>query len=661
MRPSARRPTRIKLSLVKPSLLFTLAVVAGLCTLSVRAHAAGVLDAIDQAHRAGQIDDAERLLYRVAAVRQPSLLPAAWQQLAREQGLGVRCATPVLVEAAQAMPRLDPATRSKLRDLFQPPSDLAYMVEAQTPYPVRVSYDDPADQSRAQQILDAAELSFQKEVTEFGYWAPPIEPNIGPYRMFIGDMEPGVAAYTVPYAENDATAWADAFSYIVVGRQVQGDELNTTVAHEFNHACQAAMDAAEVVSFWENTAEFVMTEVYPMDFLYTTAFFPDFQGQPWRPLEYFSSTDAYQYGGALWTLFLTRTYGNDDPTWLRQVWEGSVQNGYDNEPDYFDSIDALTAAQGGIVAATMAFSEARWFVGANDDGHHLAGAGQWWGAEPLPSASWTTASLPLLDDGPDSADTRPEPNGCNYVQLNVNTAAPDAIKFSFAGQANIPWDVRLFRTGGQAGTVSTTLDVDAQGAGELSETADDADGFVLMICQRPDASYDPDAQAWTQGDYRYSIQYDLPPPTVTAVEPAEVERGAHGLELVIRGTGFVDDAGVKLGASGTRVALSLTAYISPTELRASVVVAPDADLGPRDVSVTNPNGDVGTGAGLLTIVEPSAVAPAGSTSSDTGCGCRVARPRSSASSWALGFGLGALVGLGARRSSRARRRRSTGR
>ena len=166
----------------------------------------------------------------------------------------------------------------------------------------------------------------------------------------------------------------------------------------------------------------------------------------------------------------------------------------------------------------------------------------------------------------------------------------------------------MFRVGGQAGTISVTLDVDADGAGAVSESVDDAERFMLMMCHRPDARYDPDAQDWTSADYRYSIEWDVPPPTVTSVTPAEIERGSHGVTLV-HGTGFSDEPGLDVAASGTKLNLELSEFVSPTELTVGAVVAPDAELGARDVTVTNPNGDQAVGVGLLTVVEPSPPEP----------------------------------------------------
>jgi MYXO-CTERM domain-containing protein len=94
---------------------------------------------------------------------------------------------------------------------------------------------------------------------------------------------------------------------------------------------------------------------------------------------------------------------------------------------------------------------------------------------------------------------------------------------------------------------------------------------------------------------------------------------------------------------------------------AEAVVTPDAELGARDVIVTNPGGAQGIGTGLLTIVEPAAeeeeppaAEPAAPTEDgDEGCGCRMGRPASSPPSGAAVLALLALAWQRRRRTPRA--------
>ncbi len=74
--------------------------------------------------------------------------------------------------------------------------------------------------------------------------------------------------------------------------------------------------------------------------------------------------------------------------------------------------------------------------------------------------------------------------------------------------------------------------------------------------------------------------------SVTSVSPSDVAPGAS-LDLEISGANFEDGATVNLGAG---IAVTEVTVDSPSLLTASVTVAANAALGPRDVRVTNPDG-----------------------------------------------------------------------
>ena len=221
---------------MRASIFVAAATALGLLGVAHQTRASDLLSAIDEAHRTGQLSSAERTFYRVAAVRKPELLPPAWQKLAREEGLGVRCATPVLAEAFQALPQLDPTFQGKVRDLMLPPPDLAYSVEALTPYPVRVLYADPSQQAQARAGAGCGRVL----LPEGGHGVRLVGPA---HRDAARDVLPhlpgyadGAGGYTAPYMTGPTVLRASAFSYIFVDPTNDGDSIDTTVAHEFNHA-----------------------------------------------------------------------------------------------------------------------------------------------------------------------------------------------------------------------------------------------------------------------------------------------------------------------------------------------------------------------------------------------------------------------------------------
>lgn len=78
------------------------------------------------------------------------------------------------------------------------------------------------------------------------------------------------------------------------------------------------------------------------------------------------------------------------------------------------------------------------------------------------------------------------------------------------------------------------------------------------------------------------------PPTVTSAE-ASLLPGAEA-EVPVRGTGLLEGVLVEMGEGVTVLSAD---FLGPTELRAHVLVAPDAPPGRRPVVVTSPDGLVG--------------------------------------------------------------------
>ena len=626
--------------------------------LAPAVQATELLDAIDDAHRAGQISDDQRILYRVTAVRAPERLAGSFGPRASRGRLAPRSQTAVLVDAFQRLDQLEPSIRAAVQDLLDPPPPLSYSIQRDDVFPFRISYSDPSLEAKAEQVLQAAEISYQKEVEQWGFWAPVLEPGTEWYEIFVMDPgSPGVAGYTSPYLENSATPRADTHSYIVIGDSFDGVLQDSIVAHEFNHACQLSMDASEQLAFLENTATYVETAVFPASWPYNSVMFPAFQSRPYRPLEYSQpgSSDGYEYGGALWVLFLEHRYGGDDPSWIRQVWEGSVQEGWSNEPDYFDVLNEKLADEGGLAEAVRTFAEYRYFIGADDDGQHLPDSWQWGGAEVWRTATWTTSQLPLIDQGPTDVDTRPRPNGCNYIVLTAQSSASLPVRLSFSGAASLWWDVTVLKRGTDSSTNAVPVPVDEQGEGELSVALEGIDELILVVCQLGTASYDPDDHQWTSGSYHYSMQWDIPAPTVTAASPNEIEQGAHGVEVTVTGEGFVDHQELMVSFGGDKVAVTVDEIVSDSELRLLVTVAPQAALGPRDITVENPGGAVGIGAGLLTIVSLAPTASGGARLEPGGGDCACSAPAGAATHWPWLIGLGIPLIIGRRLAGRRRR------
>lgn len=100
-----------------------------------------------------------------------------------------------------------------------------------------------------------------------------------------------------------------------------------------------------------------------------------------------------------------------------------------------------------------------------------------------------------------------------------------------------------------------------------------------------------------------------PPPVVTAVDPARAVPGTSS-EFYVNGSHFIDQPQVSV--SGGDVSVNGVTFLSDGRLRVSLAVEGGAPFGPRDVTVTNPEGQSFTLVGGLVIAPPTFadVAPA---------------------------------------------------
>ena len=134
----------------------------------------------------------------------------------------------------------------------------------------------------------------------------------------------------------------------------------------------------------------------------------------------------------------------------------------------------------------------------------------------------------------------------------------------------------------------------------------------------------------SSGDYLYRIDrqgverdrvewpYDLPgpivwsgynamtanPPTVLGASPNSGARNS-AFTVTIIGSDFRPGDGLTV-SFGAGITVSNVTFLDGNSLEADIDIAGDADLGQRDITVTNPDGQAGTGTGLFTV---SAVDP----------------------------------------------------
>jgi hypothetical protein len=129
-----------------------------------------------------------------------------------------------------------------------------------------------------------------------------------------------------------------------------GPILDSTIAHEFNHACQMADDWNDLAIVYEMTADYMQKIVVPTDENYQEAF-ADFQARPDWSLDYDDGYRTwYSYGSAMYLFYLRDRFFGGDSHFVAQMW-----NGLRGDPTFEDALGGLGVD---FVQSTVGF--ARW-------------------------------------------------------------------------------------------------------------------------------------------------------------------------------------------------------------------------------------------------------------------------------------------------------------
>lgn len=254
---------------------------------------------------------------------------------------------------------------------------------ASASHPLRVHYRVPAEETTAREVLAHLERSWRVEVDELGFRAPLSDRGkCGPDDRFDIYVWRGLEECYVDVVDDGepSTPWHDEPAYMAVDPwgPYGGPMLAATLAHEFNHACQAADDYYETAPIFEMTSTFMEDLVCDDDDGYM-ALLEDFQARPDLALDHDDEYETwFMYGGALYLFYVRDRWFQGDPRFVSDLWlrcrnpSRDLEDPAGNEPDFEDALDALLRPRGGSFAGSIVeFARWRWFTGRRDDGKHF--------------------------------------------------------------------------------------------------------------------------------------------------------------------------------------------------------------------------------------------------------------------------------------------------
>ncbi len=122
----------------------------------------------------------------------------------------------------------------------------------------------------------------------------------------------------------------------------------------------------------------------------------------------------------------------------------------------------------------------------------------------------------------------------------------------------------------------------------------------------------------------------VPPPSLVSLAPASGMQ-AQTLDVLLSGSAFRDGARWQFGGNG--IAVNSVQYLSSNEMRANVTIDATAATGPRDLTVTNSDGQTARMNGAFTVMTPSAFALIEMTRVDVGTGVGNGGFLSDSSAW----------------------------
>jgi len=540
----------------------------------------------------GIITKVERIIYLVNSVR-GGYLPESLRPFADI----LKCGTSRMHEAFLLWKSLDQATQNSLRYLFSPPP-YTDCIESET-YPIKVCYNGENDRNGAEAILSAAEFSWQKEIEDWGFYPPKTdrgtEPNITFYIANIIDSY-GAAGLTVPINFDDTTMRTACRAYIEIDRSVArgyyGSEyINMTVSHEFNHGSQVQMDCFESRFAMESTAVWTEIVLYPATTIFLVPVFDVFQSNPWKALPWIQgvySSDGYEYGASLFIEYIMEFYGDGEPSFIKDMWEGTIQrNWYENEPDILDSIEDLTYKILGEIL--LHFSEWRYFVGNNADSNHYSYGRLWRGSELSIEKLYRFTDLPVKDQEPRH---RPQDSGMYYFMLYTSGASRNVdLEFQFKGDPTANWYIKVIYLSND--TLQKTDELVANNLGELTYTipGDDLisnDKLIFGIVALSD-SFDPDEEHFPSYSLNYSLLLKYSP-KIESVTPSKLIQG-ESYSLEVKGEHF--EEGIEAEIEGEGIDINSIERKSEERLFLEVSVREDAPLGKRDLILRNRTGKEG--------------------------------------------------------------------
>lgn len=408
------------------------------------------LEAINQSYLAGDISEAQALLYRFYFVKNFDKLPAEYQIRSAEPA---RCGTPILVEVYSRMNELPAAMLNEIRDDRQRPGGLP-LTRVTTHYIVH--YTSSGGSAAPESYIDAVAASCEVGWTAFHStrtWdVVPSDGTAGGGNgmidCYVWALDPSLLGYAEPEDMVPGGAPYDMTGFFNVQHDMSQHDLEATVVHEYMHVVQFGYYGYMTFGwFMENCATMSEEFAYDDNNDYRQRFANFFAGQ----YQSFYAT-VFDYC-ILWPMYICERFS--DAT-LELIWD-DVQ--WDTSGRIFDSFDQIFSPYGyAYTSAYMEFIKWCYYTNQRFDGQHYSEADHW---VNMFYPDVTINAYPSAATHP-AANKQPDPLGTSIMRFNKESGnTDDGLVVTFDGPnctAGVQFIVK-------AGTVYTEYAFAVDGSG----------------------------------------------------------------------------------------------------------------------------------------------------------------------------------------------------
>ena len=500
--------------------------------------------AIEQAHAQRGADLAEMIMAKAQALYASGELDPALRG-----GLIDKCGTPMALEIERALPGLPEAVTSEILRLRARPN----CDESITTEHFRIHYDTSGthkilnwpDTTYRDAIATAAEYVYDQEVTNLGFVCPPADGSTGDggggcdrYDIYVQNCS-GYYGYCQPtFVVGPGNA---ATSYLVIDNDYSGfgypdpqDPMKVTLAHEFNHACQMAVDYTEALWYMECTAVWAEELVYDSINDYTQ-YIPYYFNSTYQSLDWEDSTGLRIYGSCVWNIFLGE---HVDPGVIADYW-----NQCGGSSSVYQYLDVVLASYGRELEGEFhEFAKWNWFTNTRCDGGHYSEGVSF----PLVSITRSFGMFPIVDGEPYST-YKPDRMGMNFIRFTNPGGGWTGLQLAYDGPG-------LFGTPNGAAVLQKTSggatseygEIALNGFGNGNITVEGWDGLseVVMVVSNQtddvnDMTYTFDAEqvetsVEEMDEYQFALRPASPNPFTSATSIAySVPTGGGRVEVTI--------------------------------------------------------------------------------------------------------------------------------